>query len=64
MERQKQDVAKLAYSSDAARIRPDQRARYENYLGEILGALGPPLDRDGTRGTPARLRNLERHAVA
>ena len=55
MERQKQDVAKLAYASDPARIRPDQRARYEHYLSEILGALGLPLDRDGTRGTPARL---------
>ena len=55
MEQRKQDVARLAYAGDALRIRPAQRARYEAYLAEILGALGLPLGRDGTRGTPARL---------
>ena len=55
MERRKEDIARLAFSSDGARIKPEQRARYEKYLAEILVALGLPLDRDDTRATPARL---------
>src|SRR5205823_8291542 len=55
MERRKEDIARLAFIGDGARIRPEQRARYERYLAEILAALGLPLDRDDTRATPSRL---------
>ena len=43
MERRKEDIARLAFIGDGARIRPEQRARYERYLAEILAALGLPL---------------------
>jgi len=33
---------------------PDQQARYEGYLGEILGSLGMNLDTPGTADTPRR----------
>jgi GTP cyclohydrolase I len=41
---------------DEPRVIPDEDwARYEGYLGEILGALGLDLDTPGTRSTPRRL---------
>jgi GTP cyclohydrolase I len=41
---------------DEPRVIPDEDwARYEGYLGEILGALGLYLDTPGTRSTPRRL---------
>jgi GTP cyclohydrolase I len=35
-------------------VHADDWARYERYLGEILGALGMDLDTPGTRDTPRR----------
>lgn len=35
-------------------FRPEQRARYEGYLAEILGSLGMDLDTPGTTETPRR----------
>jgi GTP cyclohydrolase IA len=55
IERRKPDVARLAYSSEGARMTLEQRRRYENYLAEILAALGLRLDHSDTRTTPARL---------
>jgi GTP cyclohydrolase IA len=40
---------------DRRRIDPEQRGRYERYLGEILGSLGMDLDTPGTAETPRRL---------
>jgi GTP cyclohydrolase I len=36
-------------------IDPEQRERYERYLGEILGSLGMDLDTPGTADTPRRV---------
>jgi len=35
-------------------LHPADRARFESYLGEILSAVGLPLDTPGTRDTPRR----------
>ena len=35
-------------------IDPDDRQRFEGYLGEILGSLGMSLDEPGTADTPRR----------
>lgn len=42
-------------AGDRRRIDPEQRGRYERYLGEILGSLGMDLDTPGTAETPRRL---------
>ena len=42
-------------AGDRRRIDPEQRGRYERYLGEILGSLGMDLDTPGTAQTPRRL---------
>jgi GTP cyclohydrolase I len=41
-------------SGDERPITPEQWARYERYVGEILEAFGMDLDTPGTRETPAR----------
>ena len=41
-------------AEDVRAIDPAQRARYEGYLGEILGSLGLDLDTPGTAETPRR----------
>jgi len=44
-----------AWLTDATRdIGPEQRERFERYLGEILGSLGMDLDTPGTADTPRR----------
>jgi GTP cyclohydrolase I len=42
-------LAELVHAID-----PEQRSRYERYLGEILGSLGMDLDTPGTAATPRR----------
>jgi GTP cyclohydrolase IA len=42
-------------SGDGRQIDAQQRARYERYLGEILGSLGMDLQTPGTAETPRRL---------
>jgi GTP cyclohydrolase I len=50
-------VTELVPRPDAERraIAPDERQRYERYLGEILAALGMDVATPGTRDTPRRL---------
>ncbi|HEX2193846.1 MAG TPA: GTP cyclohydrolase I [Candidatus Limnocylindria bacterium] len=48
-------VAYPTWLADQARaIDPDQRERFEGYLGEILASLGMNLDEPGTTDTPRR----------
>ena len=46
------DAAWLAEKARA--IDPEQRERFERYLGEILSSLGMDLHTPGTAGTPRR----------
>src|SRR5438067_1585432 len=48
-------LAAIRPSAEPQRLTAGQRARFENYLGEILTALGLDLATAGTRSTPARL---------
>ncbi len=44
-----------ARETGRAPLQPEQRARFERYLAEILGALGIDLAAEGARDTPRRL---------
>lgn len=49
---------------DARAIAPEQWARYEQHVAEILAAFGMDLDTPGTRDTPARFLRALHDATA